>query len=346
MAPLYKPKQRNEFEVAIICALPIEADAVDALLDTCWDENGYGYGKVAGDTNSYTTGLLGNHNVVLAHLPGMGKKFTSGAAASFRSTFPNIRLALLVGICGGAPNSQAGEEMILGDVVISGSLVEYDSGKKFPDKFIRKSLPDNPFGQPNAEVSLFLKNLKTARVRNRLQQGIVRHLGVLCQQPGDNRAIYPGIDADRLFESSYRHKHHDPGTCPVCRHCKNTNDPVCEEARKASCRQLGCTGALVIRRRLVEASKKKVMPQPIVHFGPIASGDKVYKSAEHRDEISHHEGVVAFEMEGSGVWNHFPCLVIKSVCDYSDSHKNKTWQHYAASVAASCAKSLLYEWTN
>ena len=40
--------------------------------------------------------------------------------------------------------------------------------------------------------------------------------------------------------------------------------------------------------------------------------------------------------------NHFPCLVIRGICDYSDSHKNKEWQGYAAMAAAAYAKDLLY----
>jgi nucleoside phosphorylase len=37
----------------------------------------------------------------------------------------------------------------------------------------------------------------------------------------------------------------------------------------------------------------------------------------------------------------FPCLVIRGICDYADSHKNKIWQPYAAATAASYAKELL-----
>lgn len=37
----------------------------------------------------------------------------------------------------------------------------------------------------------------------------------------------------------------------------------------------------------------------------------------------------------------FPCLVIRGICDYSDSHKNKIWQPYAAATAAAYAKALL-----
>ena len=39
--------------------------------------------------------------------------------------------------------------------------------------------------------------------------------------------------------------------------------------------------------------------------------------------------------------NDFRCLVIRGICDYADSHKNKTWQPYAAATAAACAKEIL-----
>lgn len=37
----------------------------------------------------------------------------------------------------------------------------------------------------------------------------------------------------------------------------------------------------------------------------------------------------------------FPCLVIRGICDYADSHKNRIWQPYAAATAAAYAKELL-----
>jgi hypothetical protein len=49
-------------------------------------------------------------------------------------------------------------------------------------------------------------------------------------------------------------------------------------------------------------------------------------------------------MEGVGVWGKFNCLVIKGVCDYADSHKSKTWQDYAAVVAAAVAKEILRQY--
>ncbi|CEO59881.1 Putative WD domain-containing protein [Penicillium brasilianum] len=45
-------------------------------------------------------------------------------------------------------------------------------------------------------------------------------------------------------------------------------------------------------------------------------------------------------MEAAGLLNNFPCSVIRGICDYADSHKNKEWQGYAAAVAAAYAKEL------
>jgi nucleoside phosphorylase len=69
------------------------------------------------------------------------------------------------------------------------------------------------------------------------------------------------------------------------------------------------------------------------------------RSGEDRDDIAARDGVIAFEMEGAGVWENFiSSLVIKGVCDYADSHKSKRWQGYAAATAAAVAKSFLETW--
>jgi nucleoside phosphorylase len=47
-------------------------------------------------------------------------------------------------------------------------------------------------------------------------------------------------------------------------------------------------------------------------------------------------------MEAAELVNHFPCLVIRGICDYSDTHKNKEWQGYAAMMAAAYTKNLFY----
>jgi hypothetical protein len=79
----------------------------------------------------------------------------------------------------------------------------------------------------------------------------------------------------------------------------------------------------------------------VVHYGTIASGNQVMRSAAERDRVSAElGGVLCFEMEAAGLMNSFPCLVIRGICDYADSHKNKQWQP-AAAAAAAYAKELL-----
>ena len=43
-------------------------------------------------------------------------------------------------------------------------------------------------------------------------------------------------------------------------------------------------------------------------------------------------------------WDILPTVIIKGVCDYADSHKNKEWQRYVAVTAVACMKAFLEEW--
>ena len=137
-----RPASREDFEVAVICALSIEADAVEALFDHHWEDDGPPYSKARGDRNAYSTGAIGRHNVVLAHMPGMGKASAVAVAANCRSSFPNIRLALIVGVCGVIPFRPGGSgetaETVLGDVIVSDGVVQYDLGRQLPGQFVIK----------------------------------------------------------------------------------------------------------------------------------------------------------------------------------------------------------------
>lgn len=80
-----------------------------------------------------------------------------------------------------------------------------------------------------------------------------------------------------------------------------------------------------------------------VHYGTIASGNSVIKDAMTRDKYANDPelDVLCFEMEAAGLTNNFPCLVIRGICDYSDSHKNDDLHKYAALTAAAYARELL-----
>ncbi|EXL39052.1 hypothetical protein FOCG_18327 [Fusarium oxysporum f. sp. radicis-lycopersici 26381] len=312
-----RPNDRRGFEIAIICALTLEADAIEALFDHHWDDDGPPFDKEPGDPNAYSTGVIGRFNVVLAYMPGMGKVNAATVASNCGKSFLGIKLALVVGICGVVPFGLTNEEIFLGDVIISNGVIQYDFGRQLPDHFVRKDTLSDVPGRPNLEIRGVLAKLKGLRHRRQLSAKIANYLDV-PRQDRDLHAEYPGSTEDRLFEASYRH----------------TDD-------QKSCEQLGCNGELVSRSRLAIA---EASPTPAIHFGLMASGDAVMKSGEDRDRIAAAEGVVAFEMEGAGVWDSFPCIIIKGACDYADSHKSKVWQRYAAATAAACAKAFLGFW--
>lgn len=95
--------------------------------------------KMEGDRNTYTTGVVGRHNVVLAHMPGPGSTSAAAVAASLHSSFFGIELVLVVGICGVVPvHPETQEKFMLGDIVISTAVVQYDFGRQHHDRFDRK----------------------------------------------------------------------------------------------------------------------------------------------------------------------------------------------------------------
>ena len=80
---------------------------------------------------------------------------------------------------------------------------------------------------------------------------------------------------------------------------------------------------------------------PAIHYGLIASADKLIKDASIRDKLAAEREVLYFEIEVAGLINHFPYLIIRGIYNHSDSHKNKEWQGFTAIVAVAYIKDLL-----
>ncbi|CAI6092239.1 unnamed protein product [Clonostachys chloroleuca] len=135
-----RPANRGEFRIALVCALPREADAIILLFDQKWgEEEVKSYGRAEGDQNDYTTGRIGQHDVVLAYLPGMGTQNAAAEAASMKTRFYGLKMALLLGICGAVPRI-GDDDVMLGDVVVSNRIVQYDCGIRATLKQGRHSL--------------------------------------------------------------------------------------------------------------------------------------------------------------------------------------------------------------
>lgn len=293
---------REQYTVGWVCALPVELAAAQEMLDEEHDPPQYG----AHDSNIYTCGRVGEHNVVIACLPHgqIGTHSAAAVAMQMRQSFTSTRFGLMVGIGGGVPSEEA--DIRLGDVVVSkpqstyGGVVQYDFGKTTSSGFTRTgSLNSPPDVLLNAVGNLQAKHM---RRRGRLAE----YLSKFDTVPGFTRE---DAGLDNLFKAEYNHE------------------------GGATCTQCDTTYL---------ADRGPQRQEVVVHYGTIASGNQVMRSAVQRDQVSAElGGVLCFEMEAAGLMNSFPCLVIRGVCDYADSHKNKTWQRYAAATAAACAKEVL-----
>ncbi|KAK6348117.1 hypothetical protein TWF718_005932 [Orbilia javanica] len=333
---------RQDLHIAIICALSLEANAVLALFDDIYEDGSDMYRKQEGDQNIYTIGSIDGLNIVLCHLPGMGVSNASGAAAHLRRSYTQIRLVLVVGICGAIPSLSKNKDIFLGDVVISDSVVKYDFGRQFPHGFERKGGKEEIFGPLKLELVALFEKLKMERKKDEFQMKAARVLQALQQKMGDNYG-YPGAENDILFPPAYPHEPYQqtPPSGRTSSKCKIQSNSAHQKVWKEDCRDLGCARGKTMRKR---PAQDCILPS--VHIGKIASADTVMRSGVHRDKLAEIESVIGFEMEGAGVWGQENCVIIKGVSDYADSHKNKTWQPYAAATAAAAAITFLRFWAD
>ncbi|KFZ19988.1 hypothetical protein V501_00368 [Pseudogymnoascus sp. VKM F-4519 (FW-2642)] len=299
----------KHYQIGIICALHTEAAAVIAMLD----ERHPKLASQKDDPNDYSFGRIGVHNLVIACLPagGMGNTPATTVANNMKRSFP-IKIGLMVGIGGGVPSNRS--DIRLGDIAVSqptgshGGVFQWDYGKtEQGGEFHHSGTLDKP------PIAL-LNALQSLKIHD-INKGIPLEEALTTMATNNPRMVdefgyeYQGADEDQLFQSAYDH--------PAGETCED------------------CDVKEVIERK----ARNNTIPR--VFYGNIASGNQVMKHGITRDRIAKKEGVICFEMEAAGLMDNFPCLVIRGICDYADSHKNKIWQPYAAATAAAFARILL-----
>lgn len=352
-----RPTNRDDFEIAIVCAKALEYDAVCLLVDGFWDEDGDSFGRAEGDPNTYTTGYMGGFNIVVVLLCNSGKVVAASTAASLRSSYPCIKLLLLTGICDGVPNTM-GKELLLGDVVISDTVVQYDLGSRYSNGFRESNTLEDSLGRPNKNVRNLVAIFKTEMGLQRLEKKALSYLRTIQhkvsmeQRQQRRRATYqyPGSKNDILFESTYCHKHYRSPQC-ICDDHNKVGDPVCGRSRRTLCEQTGCDKDHLLPRLRLEHKKKledggdvNTAQQPSIFVGRFGSGDTNFNSAIDRDYIAQKHNMIAFETEGAGVWDELSCIIIKSASTYGDGHimsDLEAWENFAAATAASAARGLI-----
>lgn len=301
------------YTVGWISAIAVEYVAAQEFLDE--EHEGPNFVST-NDTNDYTLGKIGRHNVVIAVLPGgeYGTASAASVATNMLNSFPNVRIGLMVGIGGGVPSEK--HDIRLGDIVVSapcnseGGVFQYDFGKAIQGEGFQHTRFLN---QPPTTLRTAMTGIQALYKRRGHQ--LEETINSILEKNARLRREYkrPQSSTDRLFKADIIHN----SSC-YAEFC--AEDP----------------SNLVPRHERTEHEDN-----PAIHYGLIASADQLMKDALIRDKLSRERDVLCFEMEAAGLMNHFPCLVIRGICDYSDSHKNKEWQGYAAMVAAGYAKDLL-----
>ncbi|KAF1812073.1 purine and uridine phosphorylase, partial [Eremomyces bilateralis CBS 781.70] len=321
MASLNSLDSPDSYAVAWIAALHIERAAAEAIFD---EEHAppTGFARHPTDANRYTWGRMGEHNIVIVSLAAgdYGTTSATTTASSLLASLPSIRVGLLVGIGGGIARPDDDCDIRLGDIVVSqpdgttGGVCQYDLIKAKPgDRRERKGF----LGRPPTVLLNALASIradherKDSKVPCFLQQMLEKYPKMGKRSKTSPGYAYQGFDNDRLFKTSSGHV-----SGPDCR---------------------GCDAAGEVQRDPRDTT------DPDIHYGTIASGNTLVKDAAARDRIVADVGedCICFEMEAAGLMNLFPCLVIRGICDYADSHKNDRWQRYASATAAAYAKELL-----
>ncbi|KAL4978738.1 purine and uridine phosphorylase [Aspergillus desertorum] len=152
----------EDYTIAWICALPMEAAAARAMLDKT-----HAQPPRVSDPHAYELGELDGHHIVIGYLPNGVYETVSAAAvvSRMRLTFPRLQFALMVGIGGGVPNKN--NDIRLGDVVVSkpggkhGGVIQYDYGRAVEGG---KLEPTGLLNQPSQAALTHMSQLQAKQI--------------------------------------------------------------------------------------------------------------------------------------------------------------------------------------
>ncbi|KAL9066017.1 MAG: hypothetical protein Q9157_007282 [Trypethelium eluteriae] len=311
----------DDYTIAWIAPLEVELIAAIQMLDVRHDK----LPQSPVDHNVYQLGSINNHNIVIAGLPTTGNTSVATVITQLRNTYKQVRYGLLVGIGGGVPTQTRTGSIHLGDVVVSEPMedhsgaIQYDHGKALEGYFHRTGYLTSP---PTAllNAARVLSTEQAIRGDDLLLPHLER---INTKAKSLRRYQYPGVDQDYLFNSTYNHLE-----------------------KSKPCKKCGCDPRQKVDRSAQDSEDEiyhdSQKPRIKVHRGTIAAGEKVIRNCQERDHLAAQYNILCFETEAAGVMNDFPCLAIRGISDYADSHKDDRWQGYASTIAAAYARELFF----
>ncbi|RPA81055.1 purine and uridine phosphorylase [Ascobolus immersus RN42] len=350
-----EPYDNQDYTVAWICPQPYECKAAELMLSETHGHRPKSQSE--SDQNVYTLGQLHGHNIVLVALPSgdTGSQSATILAQGLRSTFQKIEFGCIIGSAGAISATGPGNKDIrLGDVVVSvpdskaehGGVVEFRVTPQGDFETVTRSRLNNLSWTLRSAVSVMESERydsdqlwdKVIEPKLRKQPDMSDPYWTKHRKPFTFPGRNPEDGFDILFKSSYEHNG------PQTKHCRD----VCNWGAHAN----------LIHRTLrshpsseesTAGANGRVQPtmvdnNPYVHLGLIATGAGVVDSlgSTERDRLRAATNALCFDKEAFGILTQFSTyLVIRGICNYSDSHTNSTWQRYAAIAAAAYAGELL-----
>ncbi|THY46858.1 WD40 repeat-like protein [Aureobasidium pullulans] len=314
MATAKKKLTHEDYVVGWICPMRVEYTAALFMLD----EEHETLGQDAADENIYTLGSINGHNVVLATLPKTGNSPTARVMTNMSRTFQALRFYLLVGIGGGIPVRTDDGPVRLGDVVVSENVIQHDRGKFEASGFKLKGTL-----APPPQVLLAATNTLLAKRDMTDDDPLFEHLSRIdTSKRRLKRYKFPGRRRDHVYEPSYTHL---------------VKGATCDEAQCDPSKR-------ILRGPSNETLDSQVVEQPdiTIHQGTILSGETVMKNGAQRDAIAKPLDAICYECEAAGAMSSVPCLVVRGISDYADSHKNDDWHGFGSAVAAAYARQLFF----
>ncbi|KAK6835598.1 hypothetical protein RU639_002351 [Aspergillus parasiticus] len=292
--------------LAIFCALSYEVVAVKYSLDEEFRCRSMGAGP---QKYIYSFRRIRSHSLVIARPSQIGTVNAAQCAANVSQQFPNVPFALVVGIGAGIPNPFT-RDIRLGDIAVGipqdnhPRVVQYDFGKCEGNGFVLKV----PLNKPPSILISADRSLEEDEMMDR--NPLRRILRNIAKKPGFKRPD----TGDNLFKGDFNH------------------------IEKGS----DCTECLASGTAKLVLCDIRYRKDPVVPRGLILSGNGVIKNPQDRQRLCReYSNEICFEMQAAGIADEVPCLVVRGICNYADTHKQDGWHYFAAAAAASYCKAVL-----
>ncbi|KAK2764809.1 NACHT and ankyrin domain-containing protein [Colletotrichum kahawae] len=164
-------------------------------------------------------------------------------------------------------------DLYLGDVVVGTRVMQYDIGKVIVGGCFQET------AVPKTPAPLLNAAVSTLRSLHSQHNSSSRMASLLQSRLSDlQRPVQP----DRLFQAFYEH---------------SPRAPTCD----------GCDLENLQRRGL------RLSDEPKIHYGVIASGNRVMKDGKTRDDIAKRLSALCFEMEAASMMDNLQCLPIRAL---------------------------------